>query len=68
MAEGRGWGGGWQADAGISAHQSGLWLSSLLTGRWGPSTAPRAPCTSSPLSTGELLELQQIELEWRAAS
>lgn len=68
VAEGRGWGGGWQADAGVSAHQSGLWLSSLRTGRWGPGTAPRASCNSSPLSTGELLQLQQIELEWRAAS
>lgn len=40
----------------VSAHQSGLWLSGFLTGRQGPSTAPRAPC-NTPLNTGGLLKL-----------
>lgn len=53
---------------GVTAHQSGLWLSGLLTGRRGPSTAPRAPCNSTPFSTGGLLKLQEIQLEWGAAS
>lgn len=42
---------------GVSAHQSGLWLSSLLSRRRGPSTVPRAPCNSTPLNSGGLLKL-----------
>lgn len=53
---------------GSIAYQSGLWLSSLLTGRQGPSTASWASCSSAPLRAGGLLKLQQIELEWGAAS
>lgn len=45
---------------GTRSHQSGLWLSSLLTGRQGPSIAPRAPCSSTPLNTEGLLKLQQV--------